>query len=133
MSTPVLSDFRSAFPELAAASDSMVTSFLNEKVAFWDAGTLGASYSLIVLLDTAHDVSLDLIVRSAQNGGLQAPTGPVASVSAAGVSTSFSISSLDGLKAGSRGWYQVTWYGRKLIRLRDTAVSPAYVSSGSFF
>ena len=132
MAIPALSDFRAQFPELsiaAGASDAMVNLYLAEKIAFWDSGALGTAYFQIVLLDTAHEVSQDLIARSAANGGLQVPPGPVSSVGGAGITTSFAASAVDAVKGGSRAWYQTTWYGRKLLRLRDNAVPSGYVNT----
>jgi hypothetical protein len=125
---PTLDLFVQAFPELVTANPGVIEYNLELCSAFWSVQDWGQYYSNVVLLDTAHRVAISLARQAGASGGFQVPAGPVNSVSAAGITTSFQVQALDKLKAGSREWYQVTSYGRELIRLRDNVISPAYTS-----
>jgi hypothetical protein len=67
-------------------------------------------------------LTLDAMAGSSPIGGVQAAVGPVNSVSAAGVSTSFQAFDVTpGSK--SDAWYAKTVYGQMFLRLRDNVMS----------
>jgi hypothetical protein len=85
-------------------------------------GAWGDFYSDAIALDTAHNLSIQLVASSGVLGGFQVAAGPVTSTSAAGMSSSFASPDLNG-KSATEQWYLKTVYGQQFLRLRN-AVCP---------
>lgn len=84
-------------------------------------------YSDGILLVAAHNLSMWLKTQSAVDGGMQAASGTVASVSGAGLSISFAdIESVEGSKADA--WYNRTAYGQQYLYLKSIVSSSACLS-----
>lgn len=84
-------------------------------------------YSDGILLVAAHNLSMWLKTQSAVDGGMQAASGTVASVSGAGLSISFAdIESIEGSKADA--WYNRTAYGQQYLHLKSIVISSACLS-----
>jgi hypothetical protein len=77
-------------------------------------------YSNAVALDAAHNLTM---LKIASKNGLDGAQGPISSVSAGGISTSFSTVAPDG-KLGSRDWYMKTTFGQQFLRLRNAVIAP---------
>lgn len=90
----------------------------------------GQYFYRAVELDIAHQLSLRRIQMAGPLGGFQATAGPVTSVSAAGVSTSFGqVNSSQG-KSHQDEWYSKTSYGQEFLVLRARVIT-AGVLAGS--
>lgn len=119
---PTKEEFVVTFPAFSSLSDDVIEAALDFSSRFLNSETWGDFYSDAVGLDVAHTLSLDALVGSSPLGALQAAAGPVSSVSAAGVSTSFGTpDAIQGSKADS--WYNKTVYGQRFLRLRDNIMA----------
>ncbi len=118
---PTYDDFIEEFPAFAAMDDAKVESALSFSSRFLSVSAWGDFYSDAVGLDAAHNLALQGMIGSGSSGAFQGAVGPVTSVSAAGVSTSFAApDTIAGSKADS--WYAKTVYGQMFLRLRDNVM-----------
>ena len=118
---PTYDDFIEEFPAFAAMDDAKVESALSFSSRFLSVSAWGDFYSDAVGLDAAHNLALQGMIGSGLSGAFQGAVGPVTSVSAAGVSTSFAApDTIAGSKADS--WYAKTVYGQMFLRLRDNVM-----------
>lgn len=123
---PTSEEFLELYPEFSAVSSTLVASQLDLATRVISTAW-GDLYSDAIGLEAAHSIALKTLAGSSAAGGLQGTVGPISSVSAAGVSTSFNSFSPDG-KSKSELWYGKTVYGQQLMRLRAIAFSPAILA-----
>jgi hypothetical protein len=123
MATPSGEDFVERFPVFTASDSDMVDQALADSADLLDESAWGDNWTLAVMLDAAHTLVLEEMASASVLAGMSGASGPVQSVSAAGVSTSFA-----GMPAGSRpssrDWYNKTIYGQRFLRLRDATIPP---------
>lgn len=124
---PTYAEFIVAFPAFADSDQPTVERQLSLSTRLLEAKAWGDFYSDAVGLDTAHNLSLALKSDASLQGTGEVASGPVNSVSAAGVSVSFSTSSPEG-QNNSRNWYLKTGYGQQFLRLRDAVIPPMVLS-----
>lgn len=120
-----VAEFISAFPAFATTNLTTIQWWLDFNARLLDSGYWGTYYSDAIGFATAHELSLALQALSSAQGAFQGAVGVVTSVSAAGVSTSFS-----GLDTTSRSdfWYSKTIYGQQYLRLRDITMAPGVMA-----
>lgn len=118
---PTYAEFVAAYPEFAGVSTPAVQRQLDLSARLLDEGVWGDYYSDGVGLDAAHNLFLAQAASASPQGALQGAMGPVSSVSAAGVSTSFATPTPEG-KGHSADWYVKTVYGQQFLRLRRVVV-----------
>ena len=118
---PTHDEFIAAFPAFSPLTDEQVETALSFSSRLFSDSAWGDFYSDAVGLDAAHNLAIQGMAGSSPGGAFQAAVGPVTSVSAAGVSTSFaSPDMIAGSKADS--WYSKTVYGQMFLRLRDNVI-----------
>jgi len=120
---PTYAEFIAQYPAFASVAQPTVATALNLSTRLLSTTAWGDFYSDAVGLDAAHNLVLADAANKSIQGAAQGAVGPVNSVSAAGISTSFSTPSLDG-KSKSDNWYMKTVYGQQFLRLRDTVITP---------
>lgn len=119
---PTYADFILRFPQFAAPAVAKISVEAQLSLsAAWLSSAWGDWYSEGVLYNTAHNVSMDVQMNSALNGGQQAAAGPVTSSSGAGLSISFEAAKYQGISA-TDSWYMKTAFGQKFLHLRNTVV-----------
>lgn len=119
---PTRAEFIAAYPALATVATAIIDSQLSLSSRLLDSGVWGDFYSDAVGLDTAHNLTVQVISNSGQLGAFQVAAGPMTSASAAGMSSSFQSPDTSG-KSHSEQWYLKTAYGQQFLRLRS-AVCP---------
>lgn len=120
---PTYDEFVALYPAFASTVQPRIESFLSMSSRLLDEASWGDFFSDAVGLDAAHSLALALGAEKGPQAALQGATGPISSVSAAGISTSFNTMSSDG-KSKSDNWYSKTVYGQQFLRLRDTVIPP---------
>ena len=125
---PTYDEFIEEFPAFAAMDEVRITSALSLSALFLSDSAWGSFYSDAVGLDAAHNLALLDTAKKNPSAAFQGAAGPVSSVSAAGVSTSFNSADV---KAGSKAdsWYSKTVYGQLFLRLRDNAIPPGSMAA----
>lgn len=118
---PTYSEFVAKYPIFATADQSLVESQLDLTTRFLDASAWGNYYSDAVEYDVAHNITIMVQMQSGLTGGQQAAAGPISSVSAAGMSTSFESVSKS-TDTDSESWYKKTGYGQMFLRLRSSVM-----------
>lgn len=118
---PTYADFIVAFPAFVTTAQAAIERQLSLSTRLLDPEIWADFYSDAVGLDAAHNLVLDLQSAQGPQGAAQAAVGPVTSVSAAGISTSFATLSPAG-KSASQDWYQKTGYGQQFLRLRQVVI-----------
>jgi len=120
-----LEEFIVAFPAFATTDETTIQWWLDFNTRLLDSGAWDTYYSDAIGFTTAHELSLALQAASSPLGAFKGAVGVVSSVSAAGVSTSFS-----GLDTTSRSdfWYSKTIYGQQYLRLRDITMAPGVMA-----
>ncbi len=86
---PTYSEFIAIYPAFVDMAQPLIESALSLSSRLLDSVAWGDFYSDAVGLDVAHSLSLSALSLSDPLGAFQGAVGPVNSVSAAGVSTSF--------------------------------------------
>ena len=118
---PTYDEFIERFPAFANLNEDQIEMSLGFSSGLLSSMVWGSSYSNAIGLDTAHMLTLAAMAGSSSTGGIQAAVGPVTSVSAAGVSTSFQAFDVTpGSK--SDAWYSKTIYGQMFLRLRNSVM-----------
>jgi hypothetical protein len=118
---PTYEEFISQYANFASMNPNAVRLSLSLSSRLLLPAAWGDFYADAVGLDAAHALTLEAQAGLTPTGGLQAAVGPVNSVSAAGVSTSFQgFDVTPGSK--SDAWYSKTVYGQKFLRLRDNCM-----------
>jgi hypothetical protein len=125
---PLYADFIASFPVFASVDESLITFQLSLSTRLLSKSAWGDFYSDGVLLDTAHNLSIQQVSSTSLLGGFQAAAGPLSSTSAAGMSSSFATPDLNG-KGASGEWYAKTIYGQQFLRLRNTVCSLGILAS----
>jgi hypothetical protein len=125
---PSYNNFILAFPAFASLTIPIVNSALSFSSRFLSRESWGSSFFDAVGLDAAHNLALQGMTGIGSGGAFQGAVGPVTSVSAAGVSTSFaSPDMIAGSKSDS--WYSKTVYGQMFLRLRDNVMPMGFMCS----
>ena len=124
---PSYSEFVAKYPSFATVDSAMGEAQLDLAVRLLDSGAWGNYYSDAIELETAHNLTLMIQMQSGLTGGQQTATGPLSSVSAAGMNTSFEAVTRqeDG---SSDSWYKKTGYGQMFLRLRSTVMGYGMLS-----
>jgi len=120
---PTYAEFIAQYPAFVTTTQASVQAQLNLATRLLEPSAWGDFYSDAVALDAAHNLSLALIAGQGIQGAAQTAVGPVTSVSAAGISTSFATPSFDG-KSKADSWYAKTGYGQQFLRLRNVVIAP---------
>lgn len=115
-------------PEFANDSDKLVQAYLERALLFLDDSVWGVHYEQAVMLESAHNLALAKIAGSDSGGAFQGAVGPITSVSAAGISTSFATLSPQG-KSATDDWYNKTVYGQQFLRLRNMTIAPGAMTA----
>lgn len=125
---PTYAEFIEQYPEFTDVPGPAVERQLSLSTRLLDGPAWGDFYSDGVGLDAAHNLLLSQqATAGGLQGGFQGAVGPVSSVSAAGVSTSFATPTPAG-KHASADWYAKTVYGQQFLRLRNTVIPPAVMA-----
>ena len=112
-------DFITQFPQFEDVAEELTSAQLVRSNRLLFEEVWGEDYWTAVSLDAAHCLTLrNLAVTGGTQGAFQGAMGPISSVSAAGISTSFGTLSAQG-KSFSADWYSKTVYGQELLRLRS--------------
>jgi hypothetical protein len=127
VAAPTRSEFVAKFPVFASTSTTIIDYALADAIALLDAQAWGTYYAQGVMLVTAHNLVLSSMAGTSVLAGTQGTAGPVTSVSAAGVSTTFANPPVR-QKSTSLDWYDKTIYGQQYIRLRNAVIPPADIS-----
>lgn len=125
---PTYAEFIARFPTFATVAEATVQVILDESAAFLSTSSWGKWYPQGVMYDTAHNLSIEQVLGSSINGGQQAAAGPITSSSGAGISASFESPVYAGASA-SDSWYMKTAYGQRFLRLRNTVIPSAVLST----
>lgn len=115
-STPTYAEFVVGFPAFQDTPRGQVEQQLTLSSSLLDPSVWVELYAQGVYLDAAHNLSLDGL--GAQNA-FQGTAGPVSSVSAGGMSTSFQSVNFNN-ESMTETWYSKTIYGQQLLRLWRT-------------
>ena len=125
---PTYDEFIEEFPAFALLDDTKVESALSFSSRFLSDSAWGSFYSDAVGLDAAHNLAVLDTAKKNPSAAFQGAAGPVSSVSAAGVSTSFNSAAVTpGSKSDS--WYSKTVYGQLFLRLRDNVIAPGSMAA----
>ena len=119
---PTYAEFIVLYPEFAATAQAVIEARLSFSARLLDVAAWKDFFSDAVGLDAAHHLALQ------QSGmGAQGAIGPISSVSAAGVSTSFNSPSVES-KNKSEVWYMKTGYGQQFLLLRGQVIPPGLMT-----
>ena len=125
---PTSDEFIEEFPAFAAMDDDKIELALSFSARLLSVSAWGSFYSDAVGLDAAHSLAVMDTAKKNPSAAFQGAAGPVSSVSAAGVSTSFNSADVTaGSKADS--WYSKTVYGQLFLRLRDNVIPPGSMAA----
>jgi hypothetical protein len=125
---PTTEEFILAYPAFSLIDEALIDNAIDFSSRLLDQTAWGDFYFNAIGLDVAHMLTLGAMIGNTPSGGVQAAVGPVSSVSAAGVSTSFNSADV---VAGSKSdsWYSKTMYGQMFLRLRDNVISMGIMCS----
>ena len=115
-------DFIEQFPAFSSLTEAQVNRALNLSSKLLDKSTWGDFYEEAVFLDSAHNLAIRIPAeQEGIAGSREAAAGQVNSVSAAGMSVSFSQMNI---QAGNYTdeWYSKTSYGQEFLRLRSVVI-----------
>ena len=129
MEAPTAAQFLVDFPEFVDFTPETIQSLID--ITVLSASTWGNYFYRAVELDIAHRLSIRRIQMAGPTGGFQSAAGPVTSVSAAGVSTSFGSSSAGNGKSQQDEYYQKTSYGQEFLLLRARVIAPGVLSGSA--
>jgi|HubBroStandDraft_1064217.scaffolds.fasta_scaffold66269_3 hypothetical protein len=114
------SSFVTVFPEFAGSSSGAVAYWLGVASTTLAPWRLGANYDLAAMLFAAHNIALGMTAVAATANGANpgAPSAPMTSKSAGGLSASYDA----GLTAvEGAGAYNATSYGQRLWKMLESA------------
>ena len=125
---PTYAEFIATFPAFAAIDEPVINFQLGLFSKLLSVGSWDMFFSDGVGLISAHNMAMANLISSNPLGAFQGAAGPVSSVSAAGVSTSFSAPDMI---AGSKSdsWYSKTVYGQQYLMLRDMVMGLGVMAS----
>lgn len=115
-------------PEFANDSDKFVVAYLERALNQLSDLAWGTNFEQAVMLESAHNMALAKIAGNDSSGAFQGAVGPITSVSAAGISTSFATLSPQG-KSATDDWYNKTVYGQQFLRLRNMTIAPGAMTA----
>jgi hypothetical protein len=124
---PTYAEFVAQYPEFATLQQAVVESRLSLSSRILSKRAWGDFFSDAIGLDTAHNLAIQAAAGATPTGGFQGAVGPVSSVSAAGISTSFNTPSVD-VANKSDSWYMKTSYGQQFLLLRDQVIPMGVMS-----
>ena len=125
---PTYAEFIALFPAFSASSlSAQVEGQLALSGRLLDLSAWDTFYSDGVALDAAHNLAISSLVAGAAMGAFQGAAGPVSSVSAAGISTSFASPQAGGGR--SEDWYNKTAYGQQFLRLRAVVIGKGVLTA----
>ena len=120
-SAPTYAQFITAYPSFATMDPAVVQSALDLSIRLLSVNAWGSFFSDAVSLDAAHNLTMVGVIGSGETGGVQGTSGPIQSVSGAGLSTSFASIEFDS-RDKSEMWYSKTAYGQQFLRLRQVVI-----------
>lgn len=129
MAAPTAAQFKVDFPEFADMSTPMIQSLID--ITVLSETSWGLYFYRAVELDTAHQLAIRRIQMSGPTGGFQSTSGPVTSVSAGGVSTSFGSPASGQGKSQQDEWYSKTSYGQEFMLLRAWVITPGALAGSA--
>lgn len=131
--TPEVEDILLRFPNLDGLSSEAIEFEIDFAVRLLDHGAWGDLWFDAVCFLVAHEIAMKMQANSDPSGmgtgsGVVGTTGPVSSVSAAGVSISFQ-GAADIVTGHNSAWYSRTIYGQQYLRLAQTVFPVGVLSA----
>lgn len=127
MAAPTYAQFIARCPAFSSLDEAVIQAAIDDSAALLSLSAWGDYYERAVCLDAAHYLALRNTADASIDGAFQGTGGAVASVSGAGLSTSFATPTA-GMAVGSVQWYNKTIYGQEFLRLRGSVISMAVIS-----
>jgi hypothetical protein len=114
-------EFIIMFPAFMSTNLNTIQKWLDFNARLLDVASWDTFLQDAIGLTTAHELSIALQAASSPLAAFQGGAGIVTSISAAGVSTSFS--GYDTGNSRSDQWYGKTIYGQQYLQIRDRMMS----------